>query len=308
MIKSLTVTNRLGESLTMQLQYPSNSGNYAISSIRGLDPVKADINTTEMATRDGALYNSSRMSSRNIVLNLIFVNDMLYGSIEDMRQNLYKFFPVKQNVTITVEADNRIGQVTGYVESVEVDIFSAMEGAQISIICPDPYFYSAGANGINVVVFYGSEPAFQFPFSNESLTEKLIMFGYLRQDSERTITYNGDDEVGILIYIHALGEAENITIYNLETRESMEIDTSVIATLTGSGIVAGDDLVISTIRGSKSITLKRGGYSYNILNAIGKNTDWFQLTQGDNIFAFVAESGLSNLEFEIAYQIVYEGM
>ncbi len=309
MIKAITVTNRLGESLRMDLAYPSLSMNYAISSVTGLDPVKADINTTEMATRDGALYNSSRLSSRNILLKIIFVNDLAYGSIEQMRQRLYEYFPVKQNVVITVEGEERIGQASGYVESVEVDMFQkGLEFAQVSVVCPDPYFYSAGADGIIIVVFYGSEPAFEFPFSNESLTEPLIEFGIIRQETEQTITYDGDDEVGIIIRIHALGEAENITIYNLETRERMEIDTSIIATLTGSGIVAGDDITICTMRGSKSIILLRGGVTYNILNALGRNADWFQLVKGDNIFAYTAESGLPNLQFEIAYQIIYDGM
>ena len=54
-------------------------------------------------------------------------------------------------------------------------IFSAamMETTQISIVCPDPYFYSAGPDGTNTTIFYGVEPLFEFAFSNESLTESL---------------------------------------------------------------------------------------------------------------------------------------
>ena len=88
----------------------------------------------------------------------------------------------------------------------------------------------------------------------------------------------------------------------------MTIDTAKIEKLTGQGIVAWDDIIINTIKGEKSITLIREGVFYNILNCLDKNTDWFTLTKGDNIFKFTAESGETNLQFRIENQIVYEGV
>lgn len=88
----------------------------------------------------------------------------------------------------------------------------------------------------------------------------------------------------------------------------MRIDTDKLEAYTGSGIVAGDDIVICTVKGNKSITLIRGGKSTNILNCLEKNADWFQLAKGDNIFAYTAQSGGSNLQFKIENRIVYEGV
>lgn len=73
-----------------------------------------------------------------------------------------------------------------------------------------------------------------------------------------------------MIYIHAIGPATNINIYNTETREVMRINTEKISSLTGKGIVASDDIVINTAKGEKSITLIREGVSYNILNCLDK--------------------------------------
>jgi hypothetical protein len=39
-----------------------------------------------------------------------------------------------------------------------------------------------------------------------------------------------------------------------------------------------------------------------------KDTDWFQLAKGDNVFAYVAEEGIQNLQFKIENQTVYEGI
>lgn len=307
MIYSIVVTNYLGDRIKLELGKPDVSG-FLIKSITGLGPAKANVNTTEVSTNDGSLFNSARLSQRNIVLDMVFINTVYGESIEDLRQKSYKYFPLKKSVELTIETDNRYVKTTGYVESNEPNIFSSQEGTQISIICPDPYFYSAGEDGNNVTNFYSIDPMFEFPFSNESLDEPLLVFGEIQIKTEGVITYHGDSEIGVMIYIHAIGPATNINIYNTETREVMRINTEKISLLTGKGIVASDDIVINTAKGEKSITLIREGVSYNILNCLDKNTDWFTLAKGDNIFAFTADSGVTNLQFRIENKVIYEGV
>jgi phage-related protein len=307
MIYSIVVTNYLGDRIKLELGKPEVSG-FLIKSITGLGPAKANVNTTEVSTNDGSLFNSARLSQRNIVLDMVFINTVYGESIEDLRQKSYKYFPLKKSVELTIETDNRYVKTTGYVESNEPNIFSSQEGTQISIICPDPYFYSAGEDGNNVTNFYSIDPMFEFPFSNESLDEPLLVFGEIQIKTEGVITYHGDSEIGVMIYIHAIGPATNINIYNTETREVMRINTEKISSLTGKGIVASDDIVINTAKGEKSITLIREGVSYNILNCLDKNTDWFTLAKGDNIFAFTADSGVTNLQFRVENKVIYEGV
>lgn len=304
MIKTVTVTNYLGESLTLELKNPWDVG-IAITKIEGLGPVKADINSTEISSGDGARFNSARISTRNIVFTFRLLEA---PTVEDSRQKTYKYFPIKTNVTLLFETDNRLCQITGYVESNKPNIFSEEEDTQISIICPNPYFISMSNGGMNTVVFFGDEPMFEFPFSNESLTDPLIVFGNIKLRQEEIVPYDGDSEVGFTIKMHALGEVRQITIYNTKTRETMKIDTDILNEITGSGIVAGDEITISTIKGDKHITLLRNGEEINILNALGKDVDWFQLAKGDNRFAYICEYGAENLEFSINYQTLYEGV
>lgn len=302
MIKSITVTNYLGDSIKLELTNPELSG-FVITSITGLGAGKADINTTDMSTNDGSVYNSARVQQRNIVLSLRY---LFKKTIEDVRHLSYKYFPLKKKVKLLIETDNRNLEIEGYVESNEPDIFSQEESADISIICPYPFFYSG--DGIQTTIFSGVEPMFEFPFSNESLNTNLLIMGEIQNKTENVVVYNGDIETGITITIHAIGEARNITIYNVTTRESMMIDTNKIARFTGSGIVSGDDIIICTITGEKSVTLLRGGKTYNILNCINRNTDWFELVKGDNLFAYFADFGMSNLQFKIENRSVYEGV
>ena len=135
-----------------------------------------------------------------------------------------------------------------------------------------------------------------------------LEMGSIENYKERNIWYEGDADTGIIIKIHAVGMAEHITIYNVLTREHMTIDTDKLAALLGTGIVAGDEITISTIKGDKYIELLRNGITYNILNVLDKNTDWFQITKGDNVFTYVAVSGSSNLQFKILNQVAFEGV
>lgn len=305
MIKSITVTNYLGDSIKLDLARPELSG-FAVTSVTGLGPGKATINTTEMTTADGGSFNSSRLPSRNIVISLKY---LWKNSIEDSRYRSYKYFPIKKKVTLLIETDNRKAEIEGYVESNDPTIFSKSEGSDISILCPNPFFYSAGTDGIQTTIFNSIEPLFEFPFVNESVTEPLIEMGSVyTQIKGRTIFYTGDSEIGVTIRIHAVGEASNISIHNTRTDEVIRIDTDKLAAFTGSGIIAGDDIEICTVKGSKSVTLIRDGETINILNCLGKNPNWFQLTKGDNLFVYAADIGVANLQVVFSNRTIYEGV
>lgn len=301
MIKSVTITNHLDESITLDLFQPELSG-FIIKSIDGLGPVDADVHMTELATLDGAIDNSARLHTRNIVMSLQFIGDPL---IEDTRLKSYKYFPVKRKIRFTIETDNRLCYTEGRVEKNTVKIFDKNEGCQISILCPDPYFYSVEDTHL---MFYGVDPLFEFPFENNSLTEDLIEFGEIRQMTEGTILYEGDAETGIIIDVHALGAVEGFAVYNSGTRERMGINDTKLEALMGSGIIEGDVITIDTTRGHKSIQLLRNGRTTNILNALEKPLAWFRLAKGYNTFVYTASAGLEYLQFAISYKTMYEGV
>lgn len=303
MIKSITVINHLGSKLVLELARPEKSG-FVVKKIEGLGPSQADINTTEMATNDGSIFTSARKNQRNIVLYLDF---SLFTSAEVGRQLTYKYFPVKKQVELKIETDTRKTRITGYVESNSPDIFSKQEGTQISILCPDPNFYSDD-NAKNSVIFNGVEPVFEFPFENNSLVSDLIEFSYIKKKIEEYVYYNGDSGTGMTIIMKSEGEVHNITLYNVKTRETIKINSDRLIALTGSDIVFGDVITICTVKGKKSVTLLRNGDSINILNCFENGSTWFQIEKGENIFAYTAESGSSNLRFSIEYDIIYEGV
>lgn len=300
MIKTITVTNHIGDSITLDLARPELSG-FAVLSITGLGPGKANINTTDISTIDGSMFGSAKLPQRNIVLNLKY---LWQDSIEKMRHLSYKYFPIKRKITLAIVTDDRHVEIDGYVESNEPSIFNRDSWTAISIVCMDPYFRSVGENGLSVTTFSDMEPLFEFPFA----IEEPIEFGKISKYSVKSVVYEGDAEVGITITIHAIGTATNILVYNSDTRETMKIDTDKLVTLTGSGIIAGDDIVICTEHGKKSVTLIRDGVRINILNCLDRDSSWFVLRRGDNIFGYAADTGNDNLQFTIENRILYEGV
>lgn len=302
MIKSITVTNPKGESLVLDLFHPEKSG-LIVKSITGLGPPKANINSTDLATADGALYSSARASTRNIVFNLAF---MFAPTIEDVRQKTYKYFPLKKKVTIEVQTDNRSLMTEGYVESNSPDIFSKEESAQISILCLDPFFYDPNPT---YTQFATVTPNFEFPFSNESLEEDLIEFGLINLDTRSVLDYSGDVDTGVLITVHAIGSVSGtITIYNVETHENMKIDLSKVKTLIGRDYGNGDDILISTVSGDKYVQVLHDGKYTNAIAAIEKLADWFTISVGKNIFNFTVTSGTENLAMTFSYRNAYGGI
>lgn len=301
MINVVTVVNHLGERLKMELRNPEPSG-FLISNIDGITPGDAEISTTELAATDGSVYNSARLTSREITMNIIF-----YGQepVEDLRHKSYRYFPLKKEVKLIFETDNRSLQIDGYVKTNEADIFSQQEGTSITINCPNPYFYSLGQNA---TYFSGIEPMFEFPFCNDSLTEKLLVFSEIRNKYENVIFYQGDAETGVVMKIHFVGPAKDITIFNVTSREVMKINTTRLESIVGSAIVYGDDLYISTIRGSKSLTFLRNGKEYNVLNALDRGSQWITLDIGENVIAFTADEGDTNMQFEVYNDVLYGGV
>ena len=307
MIKSVTVINHLGESLKMELTRPEASAGFYIQRIEGLGPVTANINITERAIGDGASYGSARANSRNIVMYLGFLDSGVNGDIETIRHRSYKYFPLKKRVTIQIETDKRICETYGYVESNEPDIFSNGQTTQISIICPDSYFYDASRNSDQIVSFSDLTPAFSFPFSNKA---DSLVFGNIRINEEQVIKYDGDIEVGMEIHIEAVGGVyDDIALYNLDTNEHMIISINALNVfLNSSGIKTGDKIIIATSRGEKSITLRRDSESYNIINCLGKHSNWLQLIPGENTFAYSTAAGTENLNVQIFYKAAYVGV
>lgn len=305
MIKSVTVINHLNQRLEISLRNPEKSG-FLITDISGLGPVAATINTTEIMSTNGAIFNSSRLGSRNLVLTLRY---LWAETIEDARLSSYRWFPVGKKVTIIVETDNRKAYVEGWVESNEPVIFSEACETQVSIICPSSFFRDYNNGRPYEVSFDAVTASFEFPFSNESTSDKLLIFGTIETNLKRIVNYVGDFETGVKVVLIASGDVSGtFGMYNLSYDEGVIFRNDLISTATGDGFTTGDRIEVDTNKGYKSAVLYRGSDSFNILHCLAEHSKWLTLRPGENELAFRATSGEINVEASLEYDQLYRGV
>ena len=304
MIYTIIATNAKGDSVELDLANPW-AGGIAVTGASGLGPAEGTINTVNFATSDGALFNSSRIKSRDIELNLKFLG----SDIEAVRHKLLRYFRVKHPITLDFITDYRHTYITGHVEKNEIDIFSNSEGADLTIVCPNPFFKLRDpVKGKNSVRFTTSTPSFEFEFQDPNSDSPTLIFGEMTSTGETVVVYEGDADASTIVDIQFLGPASGVKLYNTTTQTRINIDTNEISRLLGSTIRAGDRLSISSGVGDKYVKAYRDGNVYNALSALDKDSDWIFLTPGDNLITVRADTGIDNISAIISFENLYESI
>ena len=281
------IENSTGDILTLT----QNESNFQIVSITGLNPPPAQINTTAIAGLDGAVFNSAKLDTRNIVL-LIKIN----GDIENNRQLLYNLFRTKEQCTFYFQNENRNVKIDGYVETCEVDLFSNGEQMQVSIICPQPYFKAVEEITTDISSVVGG---FVFPFSIN--IGEPIAFSSLDSNRLVNILNASESATGVEIEIYCDAAVNTIEIKNTTTGDDLELEYS---------FQAGDQILINTNKGQKSVKLVRDGETSNLFSALQQGSVFFQLKVGDNEFTYTADNGEDNNHVFITfiYSTAYRGV
>ena len=280
---SLKVENDRGNTLEL-----TNNPKYTVFKIEGLNPPQATINSSVNTTTDGSSINSVRLGNRNIV-----IYTTIEGDVETNRINLYKYFPVKKTVKLYFNNGTRDIYIEGVVELIECDLFTNKQVAQISIVCPRPYFKDV--NDL-VTIFSDVSLLFEFPFS---ISKTGVELSAISINQRRSIVNTGDVETGLIIKLFATGTVVNPVVYDVLNRTQLKINFTMLPS---------DTLIINTNIGEKSIELIRGGVSYNALGYMAQDSTWFMVESGDNVFTYDADSGNSNLQLTFTTSVLYSGV
>ena len=268
------IENRNGDLMVLTGDEPV----YQIIGIQGLNPPVAKINTTTIVGLDGARFNSARLETRNLVLTV-----KINGDVERNRLQLYRYFRTKEFCTFYYANGSLDVSIEGYVESVECDLFSNAEMAQISILCPFPYFRSLSEIVADSSTVFST---FVFPFSI-NIGEPVVI-STIEEDSEGSIdVYNGSEsETGVILEIEFEDDASSIEIKNTSTGDDLKLAYE---------FQTGDKVIVNTNKGAKSITLIRGGVLSNIFSSLQQGSTFFQLMIGNNHFEYLVD-GIPNAD------------
>lgn len=265
------------------LRLTQNEEEYQVIGIDGLNPPVSQINTSTISGVDGASFNSSKLQTRNIVITV-----KINGDIEKNRIRLYKYFRNKQYCKIYFQNGTRNVYIEGYVEALEVSQFTNDERAQISIICPNPYFKDMETIVQNISKIV---KRFTFPFSiNE---DEPIPFSELELEKVTNVINDSESETGLIINAKFIGRVNKLEIRNVDNGQSFVINYQFIK---------DDKLVVNCNKGSKSIILTREAVEYNLIPYMQKGSVFFQLGIGDNNFSFLADEGIDDMLVDINFK------
>jgi hypothetical protein len=248
------VRTSAGDLLTLQL-VDDDSG-ITIENFDGLGPVKATLSSSQFAGQDISQFQGGQRAPRNITLSLGLDPDPTVTTVNTLRRNIYKFFRTKMPVNLKFFVDDTDDSVEdgyailGYTESCEPDEFTQTPTLDISIMCYDPDF--------------------QDPIP-------VVVTGLTTADTTPTaISYAGTTPTGMLILLNVNASISEFTVYYTDPN-------SVIWTMdVAVTLVAGDQVTISTIPGSKYANLLRAGVTSSILYAVSPQSTWPLLAEGNN--------------------------
>ncbi|WP_295218400.1 phage tail domain-containing protein [Ruminococcus sp.] len=291
MFYTLILENQSGE----QLNLTATANQYMTSKIDGLNPPAGTISTSTYAGMDGSYLNNAFIEKRNVVISF----QMRGIDIEKRRHLLYRVVKPSRYIKVFYKTAGIDVYTEGYVETCEISNFDTFTSGQISIICPDPYWYSTSA----VYAYYSQVTgAFHFPFPESDTPFPLGIYSI----TDNIIIQNDGDETGFTIRIEASADetvpeiaAVTPTIYNADTGEYLQIKGEILK---------GDVITITTKTGNKTVILTRNGVDSNIINRLVSGSTWLSLREGKNTFHVQAVRGVKNLKVTLMHRNAFLGV
>lgn len=291
-IRSASFTNTDDD---INLIVDGNCPGIVIENIEGIYAFTGEVKTSPYSQTNGDRYKSTRAPRRNIV-----VSGKIYDNFYDNRQLMYRVFRLGSLGRFCYTEPDRSNRYADYyVESVEIDQNAYRGQYQISLICPDPFFYAGDVEGIDLAGWIAD-----FTFEHDFLAAGETL-GHREASMIKEIqNYNGVDGIGLDITIKATGNVTNPYIYLYETGEEIKIGTtSNPYTLTSS-----KEIHINTTTGHKGAFQVSGGVETRINDYLDPDSQFFQLISGINTIGYNASSGAEYMEVRVEYKMRYLGV
>lgn len=271
MLSGIEVRNAIdSDMLSLMFKRSALSAPYLVKSVDGLGPVKAEISTSSYGSQNGGLVQATRLGMRNIVMKLGYAPNYLGDqTIENLRRDLYSYFPPKGEVILRVLNDaHQSVDIKGVVESNDPVIFAKDPEVQITIVCVEPLF-----TALLPVIYNG--------FNNTPI-----------DPSEKNM-----GETGFLFELFVNRTISQVTIAN-------GISTNLVY---GGELLAGDVLRISTVRGKKYVDRFRNGVNAGVLDNLVSGAMNMYIDSRTSAFT-VTTSGTNDIPVRLTLTPKYLGL
>lgn len=289
----------------MKLDYISARGDrlplianelFDLVHVDGMTTAATAISSSTIGGADGDVVNNVQANARQIVLDLRIKNGV---NVEAAKRAVLQVVKIKQQGTLEWTQNDRTVSISGTVESVDMPRWTNAVMLQITMYCSQPFW-----EDLDFVVQQISE-AIDLHWFTDSTTGMLYFpesgLPLGEYDTIRTKNFhnNGDVAVGLEISIVAFDTVTNPIIY--------DGNGNFLGVGYGDGakrvqMAAGDNVVITTHKGKKDITLN----GESILAKLRPQSTWLQMDAGDNVFTINSDDeSITNMTFSLIYKQRY---
>ncbi|MHB9909357.1 phage tail protein [Clostridium botulinum] len=254
--------------------------------------LKNTIYSSKGMGQDGSTCIGSTLDNRNIVIQGAIIDNK-----EINREKLLSIINPKLQAKLIYTDGNIRKYVECIVETAPVITKENKPKFQISLLSPNPYWKDYIDSKVNIALWKGD---FHFPLVIAQ--GKGITMGHREPSLIVNVNNTGQVKTGMIIEFFARGTLKNPSLFNVNTREFIKINKSMIA---------GEKFIINTNYSKKKILQELNGVTTNILNyldIVGGGDTFLQLDVGDNLFRYNADENLDNLEVSIYYNNNYLGV
>lgn len=273
----------------------SSSEGIVIEEIDGIYAFQGEVKTSPYSQTHGDRYKNTRAVKRNIV-----VHGTIYEDFWDNRQLLYRVFRLGSLGQFCYSEDDQSDRYANYyVESLDIDQDAYRGAFQVSLLCPDPFFYAGTSEYIDLASWVSN-----FTFEHDFLEDGEEL-GYRSSSMIQEVdNLNGVDGIGMTITLTATGDVTNPYVYLYETGEQIRVGTDDNNYVLNSSTT----VVIETTTGKKSITQIISNVETKINEYLDPDSTFFQLQAGTNTIGYNADSGADYLNVHIEYKMRYLGV
>ena len=285
--------NTRGETLNLW-----NNDLFYLVEQSGQTQANADISALTIGDIDGDLITNVRAQPRTITLTLR-INPAV--NVEDAKRAILKVVKLKQKGTLIWTQNDRVLQISGIVEAVEMPRWNNAVAMQISLHCTMPFWEDAEetVQQINEAIGLHYFTAHD-DYSSDMLyfPDYGIALGEYNTDRTRTFYNWGDVDVGMIIEILAIDVVTNPIIYDAQGNFF-----GVGYGIKNVVLQAGDVVTINTNRGELSVMKNK---TTNLMNYVIPRSTWLQLHTGENAFRIdSADLSTENMTFSLSYKQRY---
>ena len=283
MVEDINVVNiNTGESLPLSML---TTPFYILQSV-DWGSISVNRQTYRFVNQIGASIASSYLGTRpiNIIGWVVANSDFEMAFRKDFLNRffnpLHSFKCEYKQYIIDFVLDNTIKYSTNTKENNEV-----MCKFEINGICPDPRFRNNEETREEIATYI---PKFHFPLviSETPNPPGGIIFGERTEGKIATVINQGSVSTGFRIEFKAIGTVSNPYLQDVNSREFFKINKT---------LSANESITVNTEIGSKRVIGRLNGEDSNYFKYKSVDSDWLQLSIGENYFTYGATSGVDNL-------------